>query len=225
MRRPQTNTAYQVSAETSTPRKENMSAPNAITEAQRVVNEAYSELCQRIKTGKLRNSSRNGSMVVYRVREKFPELFAEWQSKGQLPSVKQLADAFYRVLQDTEFSRQLDWEKLPAALVPKNQEPAKFGDYRATEDLSKRMAEAHKADEKIRAQEKAKKTCLALIDSFTPVDKRGNVRFSLRDKCQKDWRERVAKAANFQALEANIRSEMKKIYEELEKPVYSGGGR
>lgn len=90
-------------------------APSAVQAAQNVINEAFRDLCTRIKSGRLAATSKNGTLLVDRVKKSLR------MTLTTMPTAKQLVDAFYRSISDVEFARQLEWEKLPAALAKRTE--------------------------------------------------------------------------------------------------------
>ena len=200
-----------------------MSTAPVVTEAamNALFEQVLSLLAKKLAPAKLKLDGSEGSknahvMNSWAIRQGIHRKFASMTPQA-------IANEFYLgVVADVQSEYpQLIWVTPPKALVrrlEKVKDPNARQDFRAIEDLSKRMQESHKADERIKEQEAAEKRVLGLIAAFCPT-KRGVLKYALRDEMQAKWQKQLAGTKDsFTRLEEAIRDEQEDIYAELEAP-------
>jgi hypothetical protein len=135
-------------------------------------------------------------------------------------SPQAIADELYRaVVADVQSELpQMAWVTPPRALTKRAEQkgPVKIADVREASSLEERVRASEVKDKQDKAQEQAKRRCLGLVERFSPI-KRGRLVYELRDSKQKEWREQIAKAGDFEKLEKALIQEQTAIYDKLER--------
>ena len=134
----------------------------------------------------------------------------------------QIAETLYQAIQADVQSEhpQLAWTVPPRALTRHMEQakPTAVGDTRELSDFESKVRASEKSDAERKAQEQAKKRCQELVERFAPINhRRGTLNFDLRDTKQAAWRKRIAEAKDFVALEKEIATEQRKLYEAAER--------
>lgn len=142
--------------------------------------------------------------------------------QGSLASMspQAICDELYRAIQDDvqQPLPQLVWEVPPKALTKRAEQkgPLKIADVREASSLEDRVRASEVKDKQDKAQEQAKRRCFGLVERFAPI-KRGRLVYELRDSKQKEWREQIAKAGDFEKLDKALIQEQTAIYDKLER--------
>ena len=199
-------------------------APNAVAATPEVppnISGGLTLLAKRLLPAKLKLTEADG--------KKNGHVFNSWAiAKGLRLSTmtpQAIADEFYKAaVADCEQPLpQLIWTVPPKTLlkrVEQSKAPPTQQSVQNIDDLASRKRESEEADERIKAQEAAKKRCQELIDRFIPTRSRrgvGVVDYNLQAKQQADWRKRLVSSKDFVKLEDEIRKEQRDIYEKLER--------
>lgn len=188
-------------------------APNAVV-APNPIQQGVALYKERIRPAKLDESTNHNGLFFGRY------IHAKGLNANKL-SPKQISDLLYQAtVEDCEKEKpEIKWSTPPKALTKRaslQNKPTKVADPREASTFESKVRESEKADVERKAQEQAKKRCLGLVERFAPI-KRGRLVYELRDSKQKEWREQIAKAGDFEKLEKAIIQEQTAIYDKLER--------